>query len=61
MFSVYRCCGSATDDLVVCFLGFGNISYIVILMIETLKQTKKQTELENKFLSDHRSRLPIAD
>lgn len=52
MFSVYRRCGSATDDLVVCFLGFGNISYIVILMIETLKQTKKQTELENKFLSD---------
>ena len=53
MFSVYRCCGSATDDLIVCFLGFGTISYIVILIIETLKQTnqKKLTEHENKFLS----------
>lgn len=55
MFSVYRCCDWASDhdDLIVCFLDFGNISYNVILMIETLKKQKtEQTEHENKFLSD---------
>ena len=43
MFSVCKCGGWATDDLIVHFLGFGNISYIVILMIETLKQSKNKT------------------
>ena len=43
MFSVYRCCGSATDDLVVCFLGFGNISYIYCHPHDRNFKTNKKT------------------